>query len=94
MRDYLYSEIATCYGIPNRPDDPALAIEVGRQLGGTLLEPLQATFGRIAIRSAYRSLAVNQKGNERNPNCASNESNFARHIWDRRDAPGHKGATA
>ena len=94
MRDFLYSEIANFYGIPNIPDDPELAIEVGRQLCETLLEPLQATFGRIAIRSAYRSLAVNQKGNERNHNCASNESNFACHIWDRRDAQGHKGATA
>ncbi len=26
--------------------------------------------------------------------CASNESNFAAHIWDRRDSEGHTGATA
>lgn len=94
MRDFLYSEIANFHGIPNIPDDPDLAIEVGRQLCETLLEPLQATFGRIAIRSAYRSCAVNEYGNQHKLNCASNEANHARHIWDRRDAAGHKGATA
>ncbi|MEK8089582.1 hypothetical protein [Thermithiobacillus plumbiphilus] len=94
MRDFLYSEIANFHGIPNIPDDPDLAIEVGRQLCETLLEPLQATFGRITIRSAYRSCAVNEFGNHHKLNCASNEANHARHIWDRRDAAGHKGATA
>lgn len=94
MRDFLYSEIANFYGMQNMPEDPDLAIEVGKELCQTLLEPLQATFGRIAIRSAYRSPAVNQLGNEKGHNCGSNESNFAGHIWDKRDAQGHKGATA
>ena len=94
MRDFLYSEIGHFYGIPNIPDDPDLAIDVGKHLCEELLEPLRATFGCVAVRSAYRSCAVNQKGNEEGDNCASNAKNYARHIWDRRDADGLKGATA
>jgi hypothetical protein len=94
MRDFLYSEIANFYGIQNLPDDPDLAIRAGIHLCEELLEPLNATFGRIAIRSAYRSSAVNQAGNEKGHNCASNEANFARHIWDMPDADGGLGAMA
>lgn len=94
MRDFLYSEIAAKYGILNAPDDRALAIEVGKHLCEELLEPLNATFGRVAIRSAYRSCEVNQKGNEEGHNCAKNEKNYAGHIWDRRDADGLSGSTA
>ncbi|HEY9640066.1 MAG TPA: hypothetical protein V6C57_06255 [Coleofasciculaceae cyanobacterium] len=92
MRDFLYSEIANFYGIPNIPDDPDLAIEVGKHLCEELLEPLQNTFGRISIRSAYRSPQVNQLGNEKGHNCSSNDSNRAAHIWDLLDANGQKGA--
>ena len=53
-RDFLFSEIAAVEGLSNLPDDPELAIAAGRGLCENLLEPLQATFGRIAIRSAYR----------------------------------------
>lgn len=94
MRDFLYSEIANFYGIPNIPDDPDLAISNGKHLCEELLEPLQSTFGRIAIRSAYRSPSVNQLGNEKGHNCASNESNYAGHIWDHLDAEGCRGAKA
>ena len=94
MRDFLYSEIANFYGVPNIPDNPNLALEAGRHLCLELLEPLQATFGRIAIRSAYRSEKINALGNERGHNCGSNESNYAAHIWDKRDSDGHMGATA
>lgn len=100
MRDFLYSEIANLHGIPNIPDDPDLAIEAGRKLCMELLEPLQQRFGRIAIRSAYRSVEVNGFGNEQQKlkragyACASNQANYAGHIWDRRDAAGHMGATA
>jgi hypothetical protein len=94
MRDFMYSEIANFYGIQNIPDDPDLAIEAGEILCNTLLEPLQVTFGRIGIRSDYRSAAVNQLGNEKKHSCGSNKSNFAGHIWDRRDADGCKGAMA
>ena len=51
-------------------------------------------FGRLAIRSAYRSSAVNAFGNAHHHNCASNERNYGRHIWDRRDARGNMGAMA
>jgi hypothetical protein len=63
MRDFLYSEIANVHRMTNLPDDPDFAIAAGRRLCEDLLEPLQATFGRIAIRSAYRSPAVNAYGN-------------------------------
>jgi hypothetical protein len=94
MREFLYSETADIHGIPNVPDDPDLAIEVGRKLCEELLEPLNATFGRIVVRSGLRSCAVNQCCHERGYNCDRNENNYAGHIWDRRDADGFKGATA
>jgi hypothetical protein len=56
-------EIANVHRMTNLPDDPDFAIAAGRRLCEDLLEPLQATFGRIAIRSAYRSPAVNAYGN-------------------------------
>ncbi len=96
MREFLHSEIAQFYGMTNAPDDPDLAVEAGGQLCRQVLEPIQAKLGRISIRSAYRCAAVNGKGaeNKNQHNCAGNESNFARHIWDRRDANGHMGAMA
>ena len=94
MRDFLFSDIAAIHGLSNIPDDPDLAIAVGMRLCEDLLEPLQDTFGRIAIRSAYRSPEVNGLGNAKGYNCSSNEANAAGHIWDRRDAGGHMGATA
>lgn len=100
MRDFLYSEIANFHGMPNIPDDPDLAIEAGTKLCEELLEPLKDTFGSITIRSAYRSSEVNgfgnsqQKEGKKGYNCGSNEKNYAKHIWDRRDADGAIGATA
>jgi hypothetical protein len=94
MRDFLNSEISNVHGIPNLPEDPDLAIAAGRRLCQELLEPLQQTFGRLAIRSAYRSCAVNAFGNAHGYNCATNQRNYARHIWDRRDARGNIGAMA
>src|SRR5215468_333251 len=94
MRDFLHSEIANFYGVPNIPEDPDQAIAAGRRLCEDLLEPLQAAFGRLAIRSAYRSAAVNAYGNAHHQNCASNERNHARHIWDCRDGRGGMGAMA
>jgi hypothetical protein len=81
MRDFLYSEIAAIEGMTNLPDDLDLAIAAGRGLCENLLEPLQATFGRIAIRSAYRSPQVNAFGCTHRLSCASNEKNRARHTW-------------
>nr|WP_246332896.1 hypothetical protein [Aureimonas mangrovi] len=100
MRDFLFSEIAAIHGLQNVPDDPELAIAAGRQLCENILEPLQDAFGRIAVRSSFRSSEVNIFGNEQQKagkagyNCARNESNYAGHIWDRRDEHGNMGATA
>lgn len=100
MRDFLFSDIASIHGYNNVPDDPDLAIAAGRKLCEELLEPIQDRFGRIAIRSAFRSKEVNGFGNEMQKagkdgyTCASNERNYASHIWDGRDADGYMGATA
>lgn len=100
MRDMLHSEIAQIHGLANVPDDPELAVETGECLCQDLLEPLQDRWGRLTIRSAYRSREVNQLGNDMQRagksgyNCASNEANAAGHIWDMLDAGGHKGAMA
>jgi hypothetical protein len=96
MRDFLYSEISQIESIPNIPDDPELAILAGKNLCERVLEPIQDSLGRICIRSAYRACAVNAKGaeNKNQYNCSSNESNYAKHIWDVRDSDGYMGATA
>ena len=94
MRDFMYSDISQIHGIPNIPDDPDLALAAGRRLCEELLEPLQAHFGRLAIRSSFRSAAVNEFGNRNGLGCSSNEANAADHIWDRRDRDGCMGATA
>ena len=97
MREMLYSEIADFHGIPNTPDDPDLAIAAGTRLCEELLEPLHTTFGQVPIRSAFRSVAVNEYGHERRDkgyNCGATVWNHARHVWDRRDAEGFAGATA
>lgn len=94
LRDFLYSETAALHGINNIPDDLELAVTSGRQLCEQVLEPIQEAWGRIHIRSAFRSCEVNQLGNELGANCATNERNFAGHIWDRRDEHGFMGATA
>ncbi len=89
MRDFLYREISNVHGIPNLPGDPGLAIAAGSRFCQDLL---QATFGRLTVRSAYRTRAMNALGNARHYNCASNARNYARHIWDRRDSRGSMGA--
>ena len=52
MRDFIHSEIADFCGVPNIPEQPDFAIGAGRRLCEELFEPLQATSGRLAIRSA------------------------------------------
>jgi hypothetical protein len=94
MRDFLYSEIANFYGKPNIPDYPDVAVANGKRLCEELLEPLSATFGRVSIRSGYRSPTINAIGNEHGHSCASNEKNFAAHIWDYPDKEGLHGAVA
>ena len=94
MRDFLHSEIADACGIPNIPETPERAIEAGRHLANTLLEPLQSRFGRLHIRGAYRSPEVNAYGNAHGYNCAHNTRAASRHIWDRLDGHGRMGAMA
>lgn len=93
LREFLHSEIANFYGIPNIPQFPDLAIAMGRNLCEQLLEPLQARFGRIAIRSGYRAAAVTSFGNKLKFG-ASIKSNAAYHLWDLADGNGGHGAAA
>ena len=94
MREFLYSEIANWHQLRNVPDHPDVALRMGRSLCTELLEPLQLRFGRVHVRSGYRSPAVNAFGNRHNLNCASNEKNYSGHIWDYPEATGHHGAVA
>ncbi|HLB06061.1 MAG TPA: hypothetical protein VJN41_00075 [Alphaproteobacteria bacterium] len=94
FRNFLYSEVGNLYGVPNLPDDPELAIAVGRRLCTELLQPLFDSFGALEIRSGYRSRRVNALCHRRKHNCASNERNYARHIWDAHDQDGCAGALA
>ncbi len=83
MRDFLYSEIGNFHRVQNIPDDPDLAIECGKAFCETLMDPLEETFGRIAVRSGYRSAELNRFGNENRLNCARNDNPLECHIWDR-----------
>ncbi len=78
MRDFLHSEIASIEGMANLPDDPELALAAGRGLCEHLLEPLQATFGRVAVRSAYRSPEVNAFGAAPSPELRIQRQKSAR----------------
>ncbi len=82
MRDFLYSEIGNFHRVQNLPRDPDLAIANGTQLCTQLLDPLEETFGRLAIRSGYRSPELNRFGNENKLNCARNDNPIECHIWD------------
>ncbi|MEP3845287.1 MAG: hypothetical protein ABJM43_08105 [Paracoccaceae bacterium] len=82
MRDFLYSEISNFHGIQNLPDDPDLVIENGKAFCTQLLDPLEETFGRIAVRSGYRSATLNAYGNANKLNCARNDNPLECHIWD------------
>ena len=83
MRDFLYSEIGNFHARQNIPDNPDLAIQTGRAFCQTLMDPLEETFGRIAVRSGYRSASLNRFGNENRLNCAANDHPLECHIWDR-----------
>ena len=94
MREFLHSEIAQIHGLTNAPDDKELAVMAGTQLCEKVLEPIMNVWGKIHVRSGYRSPEVNQLGNIKKLNCANNEKNAAAHIWDKKDAEGYYGATA
>jgi hypothetical protein len=87
MREFLYSEIGNMYEVQNIPDDPDLALERGRAFATALLDPLEETFGRIFVRSGYRSARLNAFGNARKLNCARNDYPLECHIWDLPDRP-------
>jgi hypothetical protein len=87
MREFLHSEIASLHGIANIPDRPALALARGRALAQGLLDPLEETFGRIFLRSGYRSARLNDFGNARGLNCAATTHPLEGHVWDRPERP-------
>ena len=105
MREMLYSEVANFHGMRNIPEDPDLAVHVGRQIARRLLEPLRSAFGHVTIRSAYRSPMLNRFCHDRHNElaargvtdgayyCSDNVYSASRHIWDRRDDGGHCGGT-
>lgn len=82
MREFLYSEIGNMHRIPNIPVEPDLAIETGSAFCTSLLDPMEETFGRVAVRSGYRSPDLNRFGNENRLNCARNDYPQECHIWD------------
>ncbi|MFK7752209.1 MAG: hypothetical protein AB8B51_06630 [Sedimentitalea sp.] len=82
MREFLYSEIGNFHQIQNIPDDPDLAIARGRAFCAALMDPLEETFGRVAVRSGYRSAELNGYGNAHKLNCARNDNPMECHIWD------------
>lgn len=94
LRDFLHSEISQSHGLINKPDDLDLAVENGIRLCTEILEPLQKRFGVVRVRSGYRSAALNAFGHAHGFKCASNQKNYAVHIWDRLDARGNRGASA
>ena len=83
MRDFMYSEISGFHGRPNIPENPDLALENGRAFCAALMDPLEETFGRIGVRSGYRSPDLNRFGNAHRLNCARNDHPLECHIWDR-----------
>jgi len=93
MREFLYSEIAVQYHLRNVPEKARIdvAVEAGSKLCNQLLEPLQKRFGRIHVRSGYRSLEVNAAGVEKH-NCAADNRGF--HTWDHPSESNGIGATA
>ncbi|MET3124394.1 hypothetical protein AAKU67_004009 [Oxalobacteraceae bacterium GrIS 2.11] len=90
FREFLYSEIAVNYQLKNVPDNVDLAYQSGQKLCELLLEPLQATFGRIHIRSGFRSQKVNQAGIKHK--CAADNDGF--HTWDHVSKSNGHGAMA
>jgi len=96
MREFLYSEISQIKKIPNIPHYPEIALMNGRKLCVNVLEPIQDKYGRVSVRSGYRSPEVNALGaaNKNQYRCASNTRSYSKHIWDYPDGDGFFGATA
>lgn len=96
MREFLHSEISQITNTPNIPHHPDIALHNGKILCQKILEPIQDHFGRIFVRSGYRSPEINALGaaNRNKYRCSSNNANYARHIWDYSDSKGGFGAMA
>ncbi|MEM9523486.1 MAG: hypothetical protein AAF982_05750 [Pseudomonadota bacterium] len=94
MRDFLYTEIGSFYGMPNIPEYPDKAIWTGTRLCLELLDPMVETFGSIHVRSSYRSRDINRFGNENGLNCGNDSLSRGNHVWDMQDDQGMRGATA
>lgn len=93
MREFLSSEIAVHHKLRNVPERDRLefAVFAGRNLCEKLLEPLQDTFGRLHIRSDYRSREVNAVGVGKH-GCAADNDGF--HTWDYPSKSNGRGADA
>lgn len=94
FREFLHSEVGNFYGIQNIPTNPELAIQNGKRLCKNYLEPLQENYGRLFIRSGYRSSQLNQFCANKKLGCASNNQNYGYHIWDIKDEYNNSGAMA
>jgi hypothetical protein len=86
MREFLYSEIAVHYNLRNVPEDIDRAVKSGSELCRLLLDPLHDAFGRVHVRSGYRSRTVNGAGVGKH-NCAAD--NDGAHTWDFESKSGH-----
>jgi hypothetical protein len=86
MREFLYSEIAVHYGLRNVPDDVERAVKSGSELCRLILDPLEDTFGRVHVRSGYRSRLVNSAGVGKHKCAADNDG---AHTWDFESRSGH-----
>jgi len=93
MREFLYSEIAAHHKLRNAPERDRLqfAVVAGKNLCEKLLEPLQDVFGRVHIRSGYRSRSVNEAGVGKH-GCAADNDGF--HTWDYPSKSNGPGAVA
>ncbi|NNK77819.1 MAG: hypothetical protein HKP40_03815 [Litoreibacter sp.] len=94
MRDFLASDIAEFYGLPNIPENPDIAIRAAARLCQDLLEPLQERYGKLSIRAAYRSRLVHgfrEKFHEAHPTeycCAAEAAQAETLIWDQNGESG------
>ena len=93
MRDFLYSEIAGFYGVPNIPADPALAVAAGERA-----MPSASRTAAVHLRPAGSpvrlSLGEGDRLRQRPPARARVEANAGYHIWDMHDGQGFMGAAA
>ena len=81
-----------CTGFPIFPMIRHWRSRRGGAFANNCWSPCKSTFGRLAIRSAYRAPAVNAFGNAHRLSCASNERNYALVTANWRGCEGDRGA--